>query len=184
MTWLSNIFSKKQTSEIHCANPEAEEQEKLKELFVDETIPEVLPNAEKKGIDILQYLEQDFQSEGFANGYKFHSSEILETRLQAIKADFRLKIDVVIDQKNRMYLELQANATDIMDISERLYRQYADSMAEIHHKIKELENQRDLSSMNEGWIMKVIHEYKDGYLKGMQLYSEEKLLAISTGLFD
>lgn len=184
MTWLSNFFHRKPNSDLQKTLPDIENQDKLKELFVDESAPEFLAGTDKKDVDILHYLEQDYQTEGFAEGYKYHSSEILESRLQAIKADFRLKIDVVIDQKQRRYLELQSNATDIMDISERLYRQYADSMSEIHHKIKALENQRELSSMNEGWIMKVVHEYKDAYLKGMQLYSEEKLFALSTGLFD
>lgn len=155
------------------------------ELFVDKVGPEQTVNeANNGGITLNVFLEQDFQREGYYDGYTYHSKEIQMLRIKALKASFRQLIDQLIDQREIEILKLKNHGIDIENLSDRLTRQLENNLAEIRRLIERLEKEKELSAIDEGLIMKAIHDYNEGFIRGSEVYQEEKILASSSGLFN
>jgi hypothetical protein len=50
--------------------------------------------------------------------------------------------------------------------------------------IDRLEKEKDLSVCDEGWVMRPVNNYRYGFLRGVERYNEERLIAGCTGLFN
>lgn len=190
MSFLSGLFGKKQSDSSNQVSDTAimesvPDLNVMKDLFVDSNPPATDQEvADGKGANIQQFLEQDFYLSGKRDGYTYHSQEMLTQRIKRIKADFRLQIDFLVDQKRQSLLQLTTHNIDMDGLSERLIRKVEACAADYRQMIERLEKEKELSAMDEGWVMKPVHDYRDGFLHGVETFNEEKLLASSTGMFN
>jgi hypothetical protein len=190
MNWLKKIFGKS-TSEVANVNlPNAGEAAEQKpsiaeELFVDQTVPETDQKAQPaQGISILSFLEQDFYGTGYRDGYNYHSEEMMNNRIRSLKASFRLRIDQAIEEKQQKLLQLREHGIDMGGLSEKMTQRIEAAEEHLRAMIASYEKEKALSVDEEGWTAKPVNEYRDGFLRGAETYNAEKLLAVSTGLFN
>jgi hypothetical protein len=108
---------------------------------------------------------------------------MMNNRIKSMKAGFRYHLDLVIEEKRLSAVQLRTHHIDYDGLSDRMMRRIAVAEEEQMSLMVRLEKEKALSVEEEGWIMKPIHEYRDGFLRGAEAFSEEKLLAGSTGLF-
>jgi hypothetical protein len=190
MNWLKKFFGKNtsnvasmtltNTGQAVEPNPSIAE-----ELFIDQTAPETEPKAQPAdGISILSFLEQDFYGTGYKDGYNFHSVEMMDNRIRSLKASFRLRIDQAIEEKQQKLLHLREHAIDMGGLSERMSLRIEAAEKHLSAMVATYENEKALSVDEEGWTAKPVNEYRDGFLRGAETYNAEKLLAVSTGLFN
>ncbi|MBP6872888.1 MAG: hypothetical protein KBC43_12835 [Bacteroidales bacterium] len=188
MNWIEKLFGKrnvgKDMQEINLENenifPEIPEN-----VFVENSAPEPeVPFAEPKGADILAFLKQDFRAIGYRDGYTYHSNEKQAHVIKSMKADFRLEIDQLIDKKKEAKLLLEEQKIEAHGLSEELVRKIELRIEHTGQLIIKLEKEKELSALDEGWIMRAIHAYRDGYVSGTETCLEEKNLGLSNGSFN
>lgn len=183
MNWFKRLFGingneKAENSEF---NPEIEVAE---DLFIDEQPPKPETAINQKVSGISDFLELDFRSKGYDDGYEFHSSEKMNQGFQNIRSEFRLEVDKVIDQKQKEILELKDQRIESKGISEELVEKIDSKLEHLDAVLQKLEQEKVLSVDNEGWIGKAIYRYRNGYVRGMDMYYQEKQIGGSTGFFN
>lgn len=141
--------------------------------------------AEEENIrsTVRAFLNKDFVQKGYDDGYAYPNADLMEASIKKLRSDFRLAVDLVIDEKRSDINELKRHMTNIRGISERLEQEMDQKIEEIVNLIHELDTQKLLSVENEGWIAGSVNDYRLGFIKGVQQYRQEKLLAGSTRLF-
>lgn len=193
MKWLSQMFKEKSDVDTLTAdttgNPSINGNRIpiLENLFVDHEPPiqEQSKSSEpSEGVNIQLFLEQNFFDMGYKDGFDYHSPDTLTEHVKYIKADFRIKLDLLIDLKRRKILELRNQNIEVDSLSDRISRQITLLINDLTATIERLEKEKELSSADEGWIMKAIHSYRDGFSRGFEMYNDERLIGISTGLFN
>lgn len=193
MSWFSKMFKEKSDIEALTSDPKMNQQVMTdlvrvpENLFVDNEQPVAeQENFSDPGNDtnIQSYLEQDFFNKGYKDGYDYHSNDTLVHHIKSIKTDFRIKLDLLIDLKRRKILELKNQHIEVEGLSERLCRQIDTLLSDLTITIERLEKEKELSAIDEGWIMKAVHNYRDGFFRGLEIYQEERLIGISTGFFN
>lgn len=152
-------------------------------LFVDPN-PPVQSQKQESPHGLQAFIEQDFFRKGYDDGYNWHSAEMLDNKVKSLKSDFRYNISLKIEQVRREKLELQKQKINIGGMSERLDKQLDVAIASFQEIIDNLDNEKVLSSEDEGLAMTIIHQYRDGFVRGTETYQQEKLLASSTGMFN
>ena len=188
MSFLSNLFGnnhKSNANEGEHLQVEASDLSSFGNLFVNPEPPgetESKEHTEKVALD--EFLSRDYYRMGFEEGYKTHTSEAKSARINVIKAEFRLIISRKIDQLRQEMLTLEDHLIDVEGMDERLDRKLRRRMEYMQERCSEYENEKALSVEDEGIVMESIHKFNDGFVRGTQMYMEEKLLASSTGLFD
>jgi len=181
MNWLDKFFSNKNNKSMETTN----NLDVMKDLFIDETQPVEEPSIETAETNlVVEFLNQDFYSKGYSDGYKNHSSEIMENVIKGIKAEFRILIDRLVDLKRKAKQNVLNIQAETGKITEGLNIQCANIIKDIDESIETLLEEKKNSAQDEGWVMNVIHKYREGYAKGAMRYQEEKLLAITTGMFN
>lgn len=154
-------------------------------LFIEKEAPEAEQTAGKmQGPDMLVFLKQDFRTVGYRDGYNYHSSEKMGQTLKSIKASFRLEMDQIIDLKKEALLALEEQKIEAAGLSEELAKKIDARIRHIDQLVVRLDKEKELSALDEGWIMKAIHAYRDGFITGTESYLEEKKLGVSTGWFN
>jgi hypothetical protein len=193
MNWLSKMF--KERSDVEPLATDLKVNQQLmadparvpENLFVDNEQPiperEYISDSENEA-NIQSFLNQDFFGKGYKDGYDYHSNDILQSYVKSIKTDFRLKLDLLIDLKRRKVLELKNQHIEVEGLSERLCQQVDALTSDLNLTIERLEKEKELSALDEGWIMKAVHNYRDGFFRGLEIFQEERFIAISTGLFN
>lgn len=156
----------------------------LKDIFQDNSAPITLKEEDKNPGKLKLFLEDNYSNHGYRDGYEQHSSEFLDQKILIIKAEFRHILDENIDNRNQEVFQLKNQGIETRGLSERLMEQLELRITEIKSVISKLEKEKELSAFDEGLIMKAIHLYKDGFLKGCKDYHEAKLFAQSTGFFN
>lgn len=186
MSWFTKLFSKSGNDTNQIAdNDNVDNVNVLEDLFVNNKAPESDSCATSSSEGSLKaYLEQDFCSKGYEDGYNGHSFELLDNKILSIKADFRYNLGLKIDSARQDILKLQNHRTNIEGLSERLVQQIDNQISSINFNITELEAEIALATLDEGHVMIAVYQYRDGYLRGAEAYQEEKLIAGSTGLFN
>lgn len=193
MTWFTNLFGDNE-------KPEREEQQGKtvnepgsleapfisEDIFLDNTPPVEAQEATKlkKENRLAVFLRENYEAQGYRDGYNYHSQDILINRKKAMKAEFRELVDQLIDEKRAEILTLQNHKVETEGLSDRLAKQLENRIAELQHIVTRLENEKVFSVDDEGLVMRPIHNYSDGFLRGFEDYQMEKLLAGSTGLFN
>ncbi len=188
MNWLKRIFVRK--PEVIVDNSVSTPKEILdepnsilEELFVDKTPPIALKEEEKQPSLLQAFLQENYSVLGFKDGYDHHSMELLAHKLNIFKSEFRNIIDETVDTRNQELFQLRKQKIETHGLSERLVEQVELRIAELKEIVVKLEKEKELSAFDEGLIMKSIHQYKEGFLRGSKDYHEDKLFAQSTGLF-
>lgn len=137
------------------------------ELFVDNQPPQVeQPSSEQVTNRINLFLQRDYLSMGFNDGYEYHSNETLESGKKKIKAEFLLIIDKSIEEKQLERLKIKNLLVDVSKVSEDASMKLENTIDELNISLNTLQKQKVLSVDNEGWVMSVIHAYHLGFKRG------------------
>ena len=153
-------------------------------LFVDDEAPELKTPVKKPINHIESFMEQNFEWQGYNDGYSYPETDYLENKLKLIKADFRFAIDKSLDAKRAELCEFKLNVIKSAGISERLEVQLNEKIKFLEINIHELDVQKILSIENEGVVASAVHGYRLGFIKGVEKFQQEKLFAGSTGLYN
>lgn len=184
MNLLERIFGKKEDQEVTATAPQDEmpDVNGLESLFVNPE-PPAPPRSELPG-GIKQFLSGDFFIVGKEDGYLTHSAEVMESKLKVIKADFRNLLSEKIDSVRQEMLELEDHLINIEGVEKRLEKQVKRRLDHYQENKNDLEAEKGLATIDEGHIMLCLHRYREGFIRGIQQYQEEKILASSTGLYN
>lgn len=184
--FFKNLFGNNESAQASVNASENENRSEISEdLFIENEAPEnELPaTPQKVKSHIARFLDKDFFSLGFQDGYMRRSSALLETTIRKMKADFRLCIDRQSQEINEQVLELEKHLIDINGISEELTDKIMLSKKKFQQDLDRLEKEKQQSAIDEGLVMVAIHQYHEGYYMGLSKYQNENLLIEGTGLF-
>jgi len=149
--------------------PSAKENEIPADLFIDENPPASGLNTPVAKNILNEFLDQDYCKIGARDAFNFHSNEMMEARKKEIRSGFLLKLDQAIQE--------------MVNVSTELKDQLGNSLEEIDNSISTLQLQKELSAMDEGWVMGPLRQYHTGYLQGMRDYMESEAILSSTNIF-
>lgn len=154
-------------------------------LFVEKEPPVSLEQETKQSIGnkLSEFLKRDFRSIGYADGYRYHSSDVMDNYRRFIKSEFREVVDIVIDELKFNRLSLHKQLVDVRSFSSKTEEKFLNLINEVGESISRLEQEKELSSMDEGMVVKVLHQYRDGFIRGMEDHTDETLLMSYKGLF-
>jgi len=153
-------------------------------LFVDEQEPEMKSPAKKQINHIEDFMSQNFEWQGYNDGYDNPETEYLENKLRLIKSNFRFAVEKCMDVKRTELGTLKLHVIKTAGLSSRLEAQLIEKIKQLEVNIHELDTQKILSVENEGIVSSATHGYRLGFLKGVEKFQQEKILAGSTGLFN
>lgn len=153
-------------------------------LFVDEKAPEVKAPVKKHVNHIEIFMDQNFEWQGYNDGYGFPQLEYLESKLKLIKSDFSFSVEKYMDAIRTELGELKLHVIKTSGISSTLEAQLKEKIKLLEVNIHELDTQKILSVGDEGIVSCAIHAYRLGFIKGVEKFQQEKLFAGSTGLFN
>lgn len=136
------------------------------------------------GSGLEEFLVREYFQMGYEEGYKTHSAEAKNARINVIKSEFRQIMSRKIDQLRQEVLALEDHLIDVEGVDQRLEKKIIKRIDYIKERCDEYEKEKALSVEDEGLVMEAIHKFTDGFIKGTQMYTEESLLASSTGMFD
>jgi len=183
-----NFFRRNKSTNISetASSPETKEMPRIvdKKLFVEDQVPELETSTKKHNNPIEIFLGQNFEWQGYNDGYSYPETEYLETKLKVLKADFRLAVDKCLDVKRAEIGELRLHVIKTAGISPRLESQLKEKITLVEINIHELDMQKILSAGDEGFVCTAVHAYRLGFIKGIEKFQQEKLFAGSTGLFN
>jgi hypothetical protein len=151
-------------------------------LFVDAEEPRLVEPQQMKSA-VGSFLDKDYMQKGYHDGYLYPNAELLEANIKKLRSDFRMAVDQLIDEKRSDINELKLHQINTKGISQRLEEELNQKVQELSNLIHEMDTQKILSVENEGWIAGVLNDYRIGFIKGVEQYRQEKLLAGSTRLF-
>lgn len=151
-------------------------------LFVDNEAPK-LNESSKKINSLSEFISADYGSRGFNDGYLYPNSDLMEANIRKLRSDFRKAIDQVIDQNRTEINELKLHLINTRGISDRLEESLNQKITQLENILHELDTQKILSVENEGIISGSINDYKIGFIKGLERFSQEKFIAGGTRLF-
>jgi hypothetical protein len=156
---------------------------KLQQLFMDNEPPSISPSMTNKRNKLQEFLDADYSTRGFADGYEHHNTELLDQKVLIFKSEFRQIVDEEIDLRKQEVYKLRNQLIETHGLSERLMEQLKLRIDEYKDVISKFELEKQLSAEDEGLIMNSIHKYREGYIRGCKDWHEVKLFAQSTGLF-
>lgn len=149
------------------------------DLFIDNEPPqgEQQKIASESKSKISTFLERNYHSIGFNDGYEYHSYETLEIGKKKIRSEFQLIIDQMIIEKSEKRLQLKMMIVNVEKIADETRRNLELTIDELNTSIELLYKQKELSSENEGWVMSAIHSYHQGFVQGLNDFiASENLL--------
>jgi hypothetical protein len=190
MNFFQKLFNKSSNSDEQITknttteNLDDEQPSISKALFVDEEEPSSQIQEELKESKLKIFLDTNFATRGYNDGYEFRSSEILHAGMKKIKSEFRFVIDQMIAEKNAEIFELKNHKINVEGVSDKLGKQLENRILEIQGVINKIEKEKTLSIEDEGMVMVPVHNYHDGFIRGVEMYQQEKIFATSTGLFN
>lgn len=132
---------------------------------------------------LMEFKSRDFMATGYKKGFEEHSADALENGQLKLKAEFRNILQIMKDKNKSEIFVLKNEIVDAHSISERLTKKLELRIEQIESNINTMDYELELSVLNEGFIMEVLHTYREGYSKGYSDYVELNLLGIETGLF-
>jgi hypothetical protein len=153
-------------------------------IFVDNTPPSAKSDIQPVNAGIQEFLNHNFEGEGYNDGYNLHSNDMLENKIKLIKANFRYKLDIKADQVRNEILNLENKKLEINGLLEQMEVRIENHISEKRYILQKLKTEKELSSVDEGLVMTCIYKYREGYIKGTNAYLEEELIASNKGLFN
>ncbi len=147
------------------------------DLSVDAEEPLMSSKNEPKQSRLNQFLNRNYQAIGVYEGFEYHSSDQLKLGKSKIEAEFRLLIDIEIQEKVETRLQLENLITDVGLISPLVLQKLQNTLQKLIEVTDNLERQKCLSIEEDGWVMNAIYNYHQGFTRGLSDYIEsEKLL--------
>lgn len=177
-----NFFKKKPEPVTLTTESPASTNAPSADLFVDPTPPQPtrLTNQPTK---LTLFLNKDYWSLGRRDGYLYHTAESFVIWKRKTKAEFQLVVDQLIQEKSTQRLTLLNHIVSIGGIHDATSTQLTNSIREVESDIERLTTQKELSAVDEGWIMSVLHGYQLGFTQGLKEYVEGEALLKHGSLF-
>lgn len=187
MKFLQRFFGKKVDAPVVTAESEPLSDVAVsginEKLFVDRTPPEA-PRETVKTSELAQFMTDEHSMKGYRDGYNYRTADVLENNIKLLRAQFRLIIDGRLETVRKLLSELKEHRIESKGISSRLEEGVELQINETQEVMLRLEREKELSAEDEGMIARVIHSYREGYTRGLELYRREKFIAGSTGFFN
>lgn len=154
-------------------------------LFMDTEDPGVQASSarEEEAGRIEKFLRVDYEWYGYSEGYATPSADFLEVKLRTIRNRFRTEVDKCLDERRVDISELKLHRIRMKGISEIIQKEIEEKLGHLESEVQELERQKVLSVDDEGLVSCPVTLYRLGFMRGVERYNLEKLLAPSTGLF-
>ena len=187
MNLFKSLFGKNGSHEISdqvTANPVIDiPNEEFRETFIDENPP--VSNVEVPRENILKlFLDQNFFSKGYNDGYSFHSKQSLDSGLATIGSEYRHILEIMIDDKNSEVYEIEQTKLQAEGMPGNITEQFELRINTVKDAISKCSEQYELSNENKGNVEFILNNYTEGFLKGQQQYFNEEVFARTTGLFN
>jgi hypothetical protein len=153
-------------------------------LFVEKSMPanEPEPETQQKS-KLTEFLDRDFQAIGYKDGYRYSNADVMDNAMRLIRCEFRETIDRMIEDCREHISKLQNQALELRHISLKAEEKVNARIVQIKETITKLGTEKENSAMDEGLIMKTIHLYRNGFIRGVNDNNDELLLMSYNGLF-
>lgn len=154
-------------------------------LFIEKEPPAAPePVAAVQQVNRLEkFLCTDFQRLGYSDGYRYHSVEILDNYRRFLRSEFREQVEHVIDDIKSYRDRLRKEVSAVQALSQKVAQKLMSAIQVAEEHIARLEQEKELSTADEGLVATALHEYRDGFLRGMEDYAEELMVMGNTGIF-
>jgi len=187
MNFFKSLFGNNgsnENSDQATANPVMDiPNEKFRETFIDENPP--ASNIEVPRENILKlFMDQNFYSKGYNDGYSFHSTQSLESGIATISSEYRHILEIMIDDKKSEVYELSQSKLQLEGMPGNISEQFDLRIDTIKDSISKCKEEYSLSKDKKGNIEYILNKYTEGFLKGQQQYFNEEVFVKSTGLFN
>lgn len=156
------------------------------DLFVDSTPPHSAATTNPKEAQptkLTLFLNKDYWNLGRRDGYLYHTAESFAIWKKKTKAEFQLVVDQLIQDKSTQRLTLLNHIVSIGTMHDATSSQLTNAIREVESDIERLTTQKELSAVDEGWIMSVLHGYQLGFTQGLKEYVEGEALLKHGTLF-
>jgi len=133
---------------------------------------------------VQEFLERDFFTEGFQDGYKFHNVEVRNEKVKRIVTEFRTHVRIRMEDIENEKLRLEQELINLADISEISTQRLQKTLEHLHKKWESLQNELALSVDHEGFVSHAVHAYVDGFRSGVEQWMGESTLLNGYSLFN
>lgn len=154
-------------------------------LLIEKEEPQVQSEVEHatKKIGLSVFFGRDFFMKGYQDGYRYHSAEVFDNSLRAIRSDFRHIVVKLVDDKIKDLSRLRMQKAEIRNYSLKEAEKIDVRILELESALERLEQEQELASLGEGMVSSAINLYRDGFGRGVAKYNDEKLLLTNSSLF-
>ncbi len=153
-------------------------------LFVEKNVPTNEPAPEtQQSSKLAEFLDRDFRTIGYRDGYRYSNADVMDNAMRLIRCEFREIIDHMIEDCRETLNKLQNQVVELRHISAKTEEKVTTRMVLIQETITRLVMEKENSTMDEGLVMKAIHLYRDGFIRGVNDNNDELLLMSYNGLF-
>lgn len=146
-----------------------------KDLFVEQEYqPKPQPRDPEVRSKILQFLNGEHFDKGYSDGFQFHSEKVLKTYIGRLKVTFE---ELVEAEKERLYdmrVQLEIDKYSIGLLDESMVHMVDSRLCSITIQEEKLDKYLRELQQEEGLGAKPILAYRDGFLRGLQTYMEER----------
>lgn len=169
MDHLQKIFSDDQPPVNHKEDKEKEQEEK---------------SAEKEG-HLKNFLNTNYYDRGFQDGYTYHSMDIHNARVNRLISEYLEIVEMTTSIMNAKVTEFKMaiKSCQVAELEEQAVK-LGHKAEDYLNDLDKLKSEKDLAPCKQGLIAKPLSLYKEGFIRGMSQYNEEKLFAGPTGLFN
>ena len=133
---------------------------------------------------VQEFLERDFFTEGFQDGYKFHNVEVRNEKVKRIVTEFRTHVRIRMEDIENEKLRLEQELINLADISEINSQRLQKTLEHLQKKWESLQNELALSVDHEGFVSHAVHAYVDGFRSGVEQWMGESTLLNGYSLFN
>ncbi len=153
-------------------------------LFVEKDAPvNQSENMQEQRSKLSEFLDYDYQAIGYRDGYRYSSADIMDNAMRLIRSEFREIVDQMVEECRETIGVLQDRAVELKLISLKREEKVMMRIEMIQETIAKLIQEKENSSIDEGLITKAIHQYRDGFIRGVNDNNDELLLMSYKGLF-
>lgn len=187
MNLLSKLFGKngkqENSNQVTAENENIIPDEGFKQIFIDENPPANEFELVKENV-LKLFMDQNFYSKGYNDGYEFHSRLSLESGIAIIISEYQHLLDIMIDEKKTeihfLDMEKLQNIGMPGNISEMLDLR----IEKLNEVVIKCTEEYEKSPASKGHIEFPLNKYSDGFEKGQMQYFKEKFFGQSTGMFN
>lgn len=181
MTVFSRLFGKRPVAVQAQEAPALVESPKVERaLFIEEPVgigEGLQPVIEQEQTVLSGLLERDYEDMGRKDGHEYHDLDRMKLQIELIAADFRQAYDMELQEVEHQLGQLEPQLReDLKEIDPGLYRKIDSKFKELTKTKRDLQLQKDLAVLGEGFIEPAVKYYRAGYLSGMKVRLEGDLL--------